>query len=291
MEKDILVAAAITDAYVENVEAGLEATMQMVREAGHRNVDIICFPEMNITGYDPQGKTAASVGGFVQKTLMDAARQYRISILAGMAEKGVDRRVYASHLIATPDNRFTLYRKLHISPPEKSAFSAGRDIPVMDYLGLTFSVQLCYDAHFPEITGIMALKGAELVFIPHASPRKTPQEKYESWMRHLPARAYDNSLYIIAVNPFGQNRNGLSFPGLAVFIDPAGNVSKREFSDTSRLAIENISARKLENIRSNRMHYFLPQRNNALYAEYLRSHETEERKSSSKLTYQSDGGT
>ena len=54
-------------------------------------------------------------------------------------------------------------------------------VPLFDVHGITLGIQLCYDAHFPELSTRMALDGADVIFMPHASPRGTPSKKLDSW--------------------------------------------------------------------------------------------------------------
>ena len=125
--------------------------------------------------------------------------------------------------------------------------------------------QLCYEAHFPEISTVMALKGAEIIFMPHASPRGTPSQKLDSWLRHLTARAFDNSVFVIACNQNGDNQRGLKFPGLALIIDPSGAVINKNISGEEGIAIADLKADTLEAVRGHRMRYFLPNRRPEMY--------------------------
>jgi N-carbamoylputrescine amidase len=111
----------------------------------------------------------------------------------------------------------------------------------------------------------MAVAGADIIFIPHASPRGTPTEKLNSWMRHLTARAFDNSAFIVACNQVGDNQNGLQFPGVAVTIDPSGEVIEKNIGDIDAMIIADLKADDLEAVRGHRMRYFLPNRRPELY--------------------------
>ena len=116
---------------------------------------------------------------------------------------------------------------MHLAPPEQSVFTLGNTVTIIKIRGISFGVLLCYDAHFPVLTTLMALSGADASFIPHASPRGTPDQKLESRMRHLTARAFDNALFIIVCNQTGSNGAGLTFPGIAIVIDPSGHVIEK----------------------------------------------------------------
>ena len=188
------------------------------------------------------------------------ASETDVMILAGMAEEDTDGTIYASHLVARPGHEIRVYRKVHISPPERNVFSPGSTPPLFNYQGVTFGIQLCYDAHFPELSTRMAMDGADIIFMPHASPRKTPEEKLDSWLRHLTARAYDNSLFIVACNQTGTNGTGLVFPGVAVAIDPSGEIINTYTSEKEGMLIVDLEANALESVRSHRMKFFLPNR-------------------------------
>jgi N-carbamoylputrescine amidase len=138
-------------------------------------------------------------------------------------------------------------------------------MPLFETKEVRFGIQLCYDAHFPELSTQMALKGADIIFIPHASPQGTPQEKYQSWMRHLPARAYDNSTFVVACNQAGKNEKGLDFPGIALIVGPSGKVVAKDLSGKEGMLVADLEAGEMDRVRNNRMHFFLPHRRPELY--------------------------
>ncbi len=187
-------------------------------------------------------------------------------ILAGLAEKSASSgKIYATHLAVCPDGRLETYRKIHIAPPEKKLFAAGHHLTVFEAKGIKIGMQLCYDAHFPELATQMALKGADVIFMPHASPRGTPVEKFTSWCRHLTARAYDNGLFIVACNQSGTNEQGLSFPGVALVIDPGGEILAKRLDGLEGLLVTELKADTLNQVRGHRMRYFLPNRRPDVY--------------------------
>jgi N-carbamoylputrescine amidase len=111
----------------------------------------------------------------------------------------------------------------------------------------------------------MAMNGADIIFMAQASPRGTPDEKFKSWMRHLPARAYDNSLFVIACNQTGNNENGLSFPGVSLIIDPSGNIIKKNVTGEESIIVADLKGDDLNRVRNNRMSFFLPNKRADLY--------------------------
>jgi len=261
--KSIRIAVVISNSPVGKIRQNLDALAGRVKEAKKKNAAIICFPEMNITGYSTRKKivdSAQFVPNSVTGELADLAEKENITILAGLAEKDKKGRIFAGHLVVTPQGLSGVYRKLHIAPPEQRIFSPGKNIPLFETHGVRFGIQLCYDAHFPELSTRMAIEGADLIFIPHASPRGTPDEKFSSWMRHLTARAYDNGLFIVACNQTGQNKKGLNFPGIALVIDPSGNVIAKDVSGKENMIVVHLKAGDLAKVRNHKMRFFLPNR-------------------------------
>jgi len=167
--------------------------------------------------------------------------------------------------MAPPDAPPVVYRKCHLAPPEQDTFSSGDAIPVFRFKQWRIGIQLCYDSHFPELTTRMALAGADLVLMPHASPRGSAQDKHTSWTRHLPARAFDNGLFVAACNQTGDNGNGLTFPGNAAIFNPSGHVVATALTGEAALLTAALSVRDLAHVRDHRMRYFLPNRRFDLY--------------------------
>jgi len=266
--KDIRIAAVIFHSELYEPSRNIESMEKWVRSARETGVKIICFPELNITGYGTDEKifdVAEEIPGELTGIVSDMSSKYDIIILSGMAEKDKTGRIHASHIVVKPDGYIGVYRKLHIAPVEKELFSPGDEVRLFTTGEIKFGIQLCYDAHFPELSTKMALMGADVVFLPHASPRGTPEEKHRSWMRHLPARAFDNGLFVVACNQNGENSAGLQFPGTGMIIGPSGEVIEKNISGKEGMIVADLKAEDLERVRNNKMRYFLPNRRPDVY--------------------------
>lgn len=266
--RDIRIAAAITNSPLGDINSNIDEMISYIEIAKHNNAEIICFPEMNITGYCSDSRIknfAITNNDKIIKKLIKISKSNKITILTGMAEKDSYGNLFVSHLVISPDKSVGVYRKLYIAPPESKTYTKGNTIPVFEVKGFKFGIQLCYDAHFPELSTVMAAQGVHAIFIPHASPRLSPLEKFNSWMRHLAARAYDNSVFIIACNQKGDNNNGLCFPGLSLVIDPSGRIIEKDTSGHEGLLYADLKKESLDNVRNNKMKYFFPNRRKNLY--------------------------
>ena len=263
------IAAVICNAPLNRVDKNLARMVRWVAAAEKQGVDIICFPELNISGYSTRESlqiSAQPIPGPITDEIAAMAAGHNITILAGMVESGRSDKVFVSHVVVSPEGRQGVYRKLHVAPPELPIFDAGQKVPLFESHGIKFGIQLCYDAHFPELTTRMAVDGAEIIFFPHASPRNSAQQKATSWLRHLPARAFDNGLFVVACNQVGDNQGGLVFPGVAVAIDPSGNLLQERLTETEEMMVVDLEAEALKAVRSHPMRFFLPNRRPDLYS-------------------------
>lgn len=261
---DVLkIGLAVCNCPFGNITSNIETLKKMTARAAEDGARIICFPEMNLTGYcnSPElSLMALDTDSPELSAISSIASDLSIVILSGFAEKGRDGRIFATHGFFYPDGTARYYRKIHIAPPEKKIIEQGNEIPVFEYLSVKFGIQLCYDAHFPELTTQMAVNGIDVLFIPHASPRGDSYQKLKSWMRHLPARAFDNGIYTAACNQVGDNGKGLVFPGISLVISPSGELAASMQTDKDDILYFCISKKELADFRSSRMKYFLPNR-------------------------------
>ena len=262
-------ALVIQNCRVGRFDENLNHCLGLISRAAASKAAIVVFPEMNLTGYAAGPKIpdiARPLDRQWTGKILGAAEKFNITVLAGLAEKDRDQRIRATHLVFTPAGKINLYRKIHLAPQENGHCLPGNQIRVFECLGIRFGIQLCYDAHFPELSTAMALDKADVIFMPHASPRGTPEEKLDSWMRHMTARAFDNGVYIAAVNQCGNNGGGLFFPGLSLVIGPDGLLKSKRMEGDDTIHLTDIDLEFLNAVRSHRMRYFLPHRRTDLFS-------------------------
>ncbi len=141
--EDIRIAAVIFNSGVNQVKHDLDRMLPWIKKASTKGADLICFPELNVTGYSIKQEIngrAESIPGYISERLVQMAHKNQIVILAGMAEKDEKGRIFASHLVVTPQNISGIYRKIHIAPPERNIFSPGNSVPLFEVDGIKFGI-------------------------------------------------------------------------------------------------------------------------------------------------------
>jgi N-carbamoylputrescine amidase len=267
--KDIRIAAVTMQSGFGEVEANLDRMERYVLAAAKQRADVICFPEMNITGYALKKEIqsfAEPVPGPSTVKVQRMADECDITVIAGLAERTEHDGTAITQVVASPGRDIGKYRKIHLSTGEQAIFQAGEGPAVFEANGTLFGLQLCYDAHFPELSTILALEGAEILFISHASPApESAEQKRDRWLRYLGTRAYDNSVFVVACNQVGDGGAGIKFSGIVLVLDPRGDVVAEACGDDERMVVVDLSTDVLEKTRNTRMGFFLSHRRPELY--------------------------
>lgn len=265
---DLKVAAVCMNAEPGKVEKNLDRIQSLTLEASKEGADVVCFPELSATGYTLKnaGKVYDQLDSdTIIDRLLGIAKDTQMLLLAGLIEAAGKEDPFITQVVAGPDGLIGRYRKSHLSSNEKDIYRPGEEIEVYSYRDMQLGVQLCYEAHFPEMSTVMALMGADILFIPHASPRGDAEGKLNSWSRHLTARAFDNGVFVVACNQVGHTEEGFYFPGVAVVIGPDGQVLATQTVRDEAILYATLEAGMLTDVREHRMKYFLPGRRPELY--------------------------
>jgi len=266
--ENLKVAAAVMRSVWGRKAENLAGMEVLVGEAARRGAQAVCFPEMNVSGYGLRQEMesfAEPIPGPSSEAVLKMAREYDLVILAGLAEKAEKNQYFISHFAAGPEGLIGVYRKIHLGPPEEGIFQAGTECPVFSLAKARFGIELCFDGHFPELSTLLALKGAEVIFVPHASPRESAAEKKERWLRYLPARAYDNSIFLVACNLLGETESGLAFSGCALILDPKGEILAESRDGEEEIVLAELKSEALRRVRENPKGFFLGRRRPEIY--------------------------
>ena len=113
---------------------------------------------------------------------------------------------------------------------------------------------ICWDQWFPEAARLLAMKGAEIVFIPTAiGYRQSEKEQvtgygyHDAWQVVQRGHAVANACYVAAVNRVGSEENpegkeGLDFWGQSFISDPYGRVVKKASEDHEEILLCPVKA-------------------------------------------------
>ena len=196
----------------------IDANLNRIRQLTDGvDADIFLLPELATTGYfflsrEESAELAEPANGKTGRFFKEMARQHGAIIIAGFAEQEREN-IYNSCITVVPEqDELHLYRKTHLFYKERDCFDAGdgRFSVVKDSRrNVCIGSMICYDWRFPEVSRILALKGADLIVCP--SDLVT-----DLWRAAMPGRAVENKVYVAVANRTGsEERNGeiLTFTG------------------------------------------------------------------------------
>ena len=257
-------------------EYNLKKINEFINQAAKAKVDIICFPELCVQGYsrDRSELYSEPVPGPSTHHLLEAVKSSNIIAIIGITEKSESDKPYITQLLIKPDGQLLKYRKTHLGNSEKPYFSPGKKLPVFEVNKAKLGIEICWDLHFPEITTIMSMAGAEIIFAPHASPAIVGDRR-GIWLKYMTARAYDNAVYIAACNLVGEDGTGHSYCGGALVIDPKGNVVAEAFNKGEDMLVAELDAKLINTIRnkesvSMRNSFYISSRRPELYKDLIK---------------------
>jgi predicted amidohydrolase len=149
------------------IAENLESTARYLDEVVAYGLDIICFPEMTITGYaDPTKYPEAIIrlDGPEIRILLEMTRGKSTTVLAGLIEENPDGKPFITQIAARDGKLLGFYRKKRIVDEELDWFSPGESIPVFKHDSLPFGVAICADIGSSEVFAECARQGAKIVF-------------------------------------------------------------------------------------------------------------------------------
>lgn len=224
----------LTIVQCRSILGGISENLSTIEKfvAENQDSDVICFPEMCLTGYTSSSPSEYSITPDhpAIENIIDMAERHSVSIVFGYIERDSDN-LHLRQEIVTPSGCRHAYRKTHLGIKESQVFVPGDSLPVFDIDGLTVGLHLCAESHIPEICTTFRAKGAELILIPFANAISGDRRR-DTWHRYLPARANDNGVYVAACSAVGDNGAGVTFGGGLMVIGPKGEVIEEAYADT-----------------------------------------------------------
>jgi predicted amidohydrolase len=250
-------------------------------KASQQGASVIAFHECSITGYTFARSLSKKQmidlseqipDGPSIDALIGIARKNNIVVMAGLFEKDDRDDIYKAYVCVDKNGLVAKHRKLH--PFINPHILAGNQYTVFDLFGWKCGILICYDNNVIENVRATVLMGAQIIFMPHVTmctPSTRPGAgfvdpkfwknresdptslrlefdgmKGRGWlMKWLPARAYDNGVYVVFSNPIGMDDDQLK-NGCSMIVDPFGNILSECRTLGDDIALSTLTPDKLE---------------------------------------------
>lgn len=245
------IAVAQINSELGNKEANLQKIAELCSKASKCSTDIILFPEMSVTGYNMEViiNIASSKNDDTYQTISNIAKENKIKIAIGIEDRRDNNLFNTLTVFDTDGEIISQYDKTHLFTgepvKEQDHLSFGDHISILKINEFTAGLQICYDIRFPELSRIMVLKGANLLFVSAAWPKV----RQAHWISLLKARAIENQCYIAAANRCGEDKE-LKFAGTSMIISPTGEIINELNIENDNVIISDLDINLVEKTRN-----------------------------------------
>ncbi len=216
-------------------EANLATAERLIDEAAEKGARLVGLPEyVSYLGpKDMHEESAEPIPGPTTERFAAKARQHGIYLLGGSILERSDTpgMYFNTSTFFGPDGQLqAIYRKIHlfdiditgnVSSNESATILPGDRTVTVEMDGHTIGLSICYDLRFPEIYRMLALDGAEVLFVPAAFTLYTGKDHWHTLLR---ARAIENQCYVLAPAQIGPHDPNAQCYGHALVADPWGTV-------------------------------------------------------------------
>ncbi len=251
MAKEVKIAVVQMGPNSPDKKENVEKAKQLVDQANQGGtVDFVVFPELATTQFFAVGlgdekffALAENVPGYSTRALGEKAKQYNCHIVLPLFEKGeLEGEFYNGAVIIGPDGDiikgtrddgvvFPASRKNYLGSikvgnkhtDEKLYFRPGPGSILFQTALAKVGIVICYDRWFAESYRVLALMGAEIIFVPVASAGCVS----ELWTMGLRVHAAENEVFVVGCNKAGVEKvqtEESTYYGMSCVIAPNSRV-------------------------------------------------------------------
>ena len=268
----IMKLALIQMAACPEKEDSLRLAEDYLRGARREGADIAMLPEMFNCPYKTENFPlyAEEEGGISWQRMSQAAKKNHMYLVAGsMPERDSEGHIYnTSYVFDREGKQIAKHRKIHLFDidvkggqyfRESDTVTAGDRVTLFETEFGKFGLMICYDIRFPELTRLMAVNGATMVFVPAVFNMTTGPVHWEIIFR---VRAIDNQLFMAGCSQARRREDYISY-GNSIITSPWGEVVGRQ-NEKEGMLLREIDFSEVERTREELP--FLKQRRMDVYS-------------------------
>ena len=210
----MIICLAQIESYKGEIHKNIEKHLVFVQEAIDRKADLICFPELSITGYEPElAKELATTQSDARfDVFQELADSGEITICIGVPTS-TEGGICISMIIFRPLKERQTYSKQFLHSDERPYFTDGTEQIIIECKGHKIAPAICYESLLPEHFSKVKNIGCDIYLASVAKPEKNIQKAY-SYFYNL---AKENSIPVLMVNSVGYSDNFMAYGSSAVW--------------------------------------------------------------------------
>lgn len=262
---NVRIALSQINCCVGDIEGNTDRIVEHIRKASDTGADIVCFPELAVTGYPPEDLLLKP--RFIEKNhqALDEIADAAGSIIAIVGFVYRDSDIYNAAAVIQNKKIVNIYKKIYLPNygvfDENRYFQSGDEYSVFRYRGTTFGVSICEDIWYPGDPMKRQVISGNAQFIVNISSSPYSRNKPAKREQMVRTRANDYSTVVAFCNLVG-GQDELIFDGNSVVVDERGDVISRARGFEEELLITDIDIEKIfqsrlsdPRVRKNRTEY------------------------------------
>lgn len=211
--------------------------------------DLYVLTEMWSTGFITAAENRTETDSISSLDWMKRMAREHDAAIAGSIALQEGERFYNRFYFVMPDGQSVCYDKRHLFTygGEDLHFTRGEQRTVVEWRGVRFLLQVCYDLRFPVwCRNYWDDERQQANYDAILYVANWPTSRIEAWNTLLRARAIENQCYVVGVNRVGEDPN-CKYCGCSAVIDPYGRTlveceRNKEMSAEADLDMETLAA-------------------------------------------------
>lgn len=243
----------------DNKHDNIEKALRMLDSAAHDGADIAVLPEMFNCPYNNskfRDYAENENSSITLEALSEKAKALGMYVAGGSIPEEDNGQIFnTAYFLGKEGEILGKHRKMHLFDIdvkdrirfiESEVLTAGEDITVIDTELAGIGLAVCYDIRFPELSRLLALKGAEIIIVPGAFNMVTGPAHWELLIR---TRALDNQVYVAGVSPARDKDASYVAYGNSMLANPWGEILLR-LDDKEDITTGTISKDAIAEVRT-----------------------------------------
>lgn len=210
--------------------------------------DLYVLPEMWSTGFASEPKGIAESDGASLSFMKKMANRMNAAIAGSIATEENGKYYNRFYFVKPGDEEQVFYDKHHLFTysGEHHRYTAGNDRVIVEWRGVRFLLQVCYDLRFPIFSRNVA-EGPDAYDVA-LYVASWPQSRRAPWDALLRARAIENQCYVCGVDRVGDDPS-CHYNGGTAIIDAYGRTVAACPDDEASVISAEIDMEKLNAFR------------------------------------------
>ncbi|WP_445749234.1 GNAT family N-acetyltransferase [Polaribacter sp.] len=205
---------AQTNSEKGNIQRNIENHLEFIERAIKLKADLILFPELSITNYEPDlaKELATEIESNIFSPFQEISNTNKITIGIGMPTKSLEG-INISMLIFQPNKEKTVYSKQMLHTDELPYFVCGKNQTFLTINGVKIAIGICYETLQREHFLNAKNQGTDIYIASVAKSKGGIEKAY----RHFPQIANEFNTPILMSNCVGHCNNFMSVGQSAVW--------------------------------------------------------------------------